>query len=160
MTLNKRKLKKLGESMCIGFSKEQVRIILDRFGVESWPNVWSEQDIAEQIRQIVYDHPRPAMPLPDFLDGRTSSYDDRDHVWDEMELLAYRLVDFLLCDRRKLRRLVMEAREKANDLSPLPYAIPYPLPADDVFDCTLDEHPAMVRYHQLFGNFLTKEDSY
>jgi len=49
MTLNKRKLKKLGESMWVCFTKEQERIILERFGTEPEPYVWTEQDIDVQI---------------------------------------------------------------------------------------------------------------
>jgi len=67
MTLNKRKLKKLGESMWIIFTEEQERIILERFSEEPWPYEWSDWDITMQIRQIIADHPRPPQPLPDFL---------------------------------------------------------------------------------------------
>ena len=67
MTLNKRKLKKLSESMWLFFTEEQEQIILERFGTEPGErHEWSEQDIIEQIRHIVRDHPRPAT-VPDFL---------------------------------------------------------------------------------------------
>ena len=67
MTLNKRKLEKLGESMWILFTDEQKQIILERFGTEPDDGYeWSEQDIIEQIRHIVRDHPRPVI-VPDFL---------------------------------------------------------------------------------------------
>jgi len=52
MTLTEKSLKKLGESMRIPFTKEQERIILDRFGTEPEPYEWTHQDIAEQIRKI------------------------------------------------------------------------------------------------------------
>jgi hypothetical protein len=52
MTINKKTLKKLSESMCIHFTKEQEQMILDRFGTEPFPYEWSEQDIAEQIRKL------------------------------------------------------------------------------------------------------------
>jgi hypothetical protein len=52
--------------MWIWFTKEQERIILERFGKEPLPYEWSEQDIAEQIRAIVHDHPRTGR-LPDFV---------------------------------------------------------------------------------------------
>ena len=53
MTLNKRKLKKMEESMWIRFTKEQERAILERFGTEPEPYDWSEQDIAVQIRNYL-----------------------------------------------------------------------------------------------------------
>ena len=67
MTLNRRKLKKWGDSMRIWFTKEQERLILEQFSEEPWPHEWSEQDIVKGIRQIVYENPRPPTPLPDFL---------------------------------------------------------------------------------------------
>lgn len=58
MTLNRRDLRKWENSAHILFTKEQERIILDRFGNEPDDgNVWSEQDIAENIRKICRDHP-------------------------------------------------------------------------------------------------------
>ena len=67
MTFTKRSLKKWGESMWVWFTPEQERIILERFGAEPEPNVWSEQDILEQIRHILIEHPSPQTYLPDFL---------------------------------------------------------------------------------------------
>ena len=67
MTLNKRELKKWGNSMWIWFTKEQERLILEQFSEEPFPYEWSEYDIVSGIRQIVFEHPRPAKPLPDFL---------------------------------------------------------------------------------------------
>lgn len=58
MTLNKRDLRKWERSAHILFTNEQERIILDRFGSEPDDgNVWSEPDIAENIRKIRRDHP-------------------------------------------------------------------------------------------------------
>jgi hypothetical protein len=53
MTLNKRKLKKLGESMWIHFTKGQEEAILEHFGTEPEPYEWSEEDIAIQIQNFV-----------------------------------------------------------------------------------------------------------
>ena len=53
MTLTKRELKKLGESMWVGFTQEQERVILDRFGTEPEPYEWSEQDIVVQIQNFL-----------------------------------------------------------------------------------------------------------
>jgi hypothetical protein len=52
MTLNKRKLKKLSDSMRVFITKEQKQLILERFSQEPWPYVWSEQDIIMQILKI------------------------------------------------------------------------------------------------------------
>jgi hypothetical protein len=49
MILNKRGLKKLGESLRVIVTKEQEYAILERFGEEPWPYDWSEQDIVIQI---------------------------------------------------------------------------------------------------------------
>lgn len=53
MTLTKRKLKKMVESMWAMFTDEQERLILERFNVEPWPYEWSEQDIATQIQNFL-----------------------------------------------------------------------------------------------------------
>jgi len=68
MTLNRRKLRAWEKSAHILFTKEQETIILERFGEEPGDGYeWSEQDIAEQIREILHDHPAPPPKLPDFL---------------------------------------------------------------------------------------------
>jgi len=53
VTLTKRELKKLGESMWVRITQEQECIILDRFGTEPEPYEWSEQDIAVQIQNFL-----------------------------------------------------------------------------------------------------------
>jgi hypothetical protein len=53
MTLTEKRLKKLGESMRVRFTKEQGRVILERFGTEPEPYEWSEQDIAVQIQNFI-----------------------------------------------------------------------------------------------------------
>jgi hypothetical protein len=45
--------------MRLSLANEQGQMILERFGAEPFPREWSEQDIAEQIRRIVSEHPRP-----------------------------------------------------------------------------------------------------
>ena len=52
MTINKKTLKKLSESMWLSLTNEQEQMILERFGTEPHPREWSEQDIAEQIRKL------------------------------------------------------------------------------------------------------------
>ena len=53
MTVNKRKLKKLTESMRILLTREQECIILQRFGEEPYPYEWTEQDIFIQLRNFL-----------------------------------------------------------------------------------------------------------
>lgn len=53
MTLTEKDLRKWEESAYILFTAEQKRIILDRFGKEPEPYVWSEQDIAVQIKNFL-----------------------------------------------------------------------------------------------------------
>ena len=53
MILNKRQLKKWGESMRVFISKEQERMILERFGEEPEPYEWTEQDIVVQIQNFL-----------------------------------------------------------------------------------------------------------
>ena len=53
MTLNKRELRKLCESMRISCSKIQERIIIARFSTEPWPYEWTEQDIVVQIQNYL-----------------------------------------------------------------------------------------------------------
>jgi len=67
MTLNKRALKKIGESMRVWFTEEQERIILELLGSEPEPHVWTEQDIFEQIRIVCRDHPRPKPNGPPWM---------------------------------------------------------------------------------------------
>lgn len=57
MILTKNDLTRLQESMHHWFSPLQRQRILELFGTEPEDNVWSEQDIAEQIRKIIRDNP-------------------------------------------------------------------------------------------------------
>jgi hypothetical protein len=53
MTLSKKELRNWAESARILFTPEQKQAILERFGSEPEPYVWSEQDIAVQIRNYL-----------------------------------------------------------------------------------------------------------
>ena len=53
MTLNKRKLRKLCESLRISCTRIQERIILGRFSTEPEPYEWTEQDIVVQIENYL-----------------------------------------------------------------------------------------------------------
>jgi hypothetical protein len=52
VTINKRKLRQIAQSLRIVISEEQEQIILERFGTEPWPHVWTEQDIFMQLLKI------------------------------------------------------------------------------------------------------------
>ena len=53
MTINKKDLQRWQESAFIIFTPEQKRLILETFGTEpDDEHVWSEQDIAENVRKI------------------------------------------------------------------------------------------------------------
>lgn len=67
MILTKRSLRKWEESMFTLLTAEQQRIILERFGSEPEPHVWSEQDIAEQIRKIILECPAPKRKDPPWI---------------------------------------------------------------------------------------------
>lgn len=53
MTVTKRSLRKMCESMWVRISTEQERAILERFGTEPESYEWSEQDIGVQIRNYL-----------------------------------------------------------------------------------------------------------
>jgi len=77
------------------------------------------------------------------------------------EYEIYELVDFLMNDVQRLCCLVMEAREQANIFAvKLKCAdLPYPMTAENVFDGSFDDHPAMTRYLELYGNLMARKYS-
>jgi len=54
MTINRRSLKNMMQSMRVLITKEQEQAILERFGTEPEPYEWSQQDIAVQIRNYLH----------------------------------------------------------------------------------------------------------
>ena len=66
------------------------------------------------------------------------------------EMRTYELIHALLADIRRLARLVMDTREEVNNLSP--GGIVYYMTAEDVFDGTYYDHPAMKRYFEIYGH--------
>ena len=68
------------------------------------------------------------------------------------ECEVFELVDFLYRELDRLRLLVASAREKANyiaalyERAPLPFFVIY----EDLWDGSFDDHPAMLRYLDLF----------
>ena len=78
---------------------------------------------------------------------------DLDFVLTMQELEIYQLVDFLVHDVRRLALLVMETRDQVNTLANKLKSVepPYPLTAENVWDASYDDHPAMLRYLELFG---------
>jgi len=74
MTINKRWLKKTCGSMWVSITKEQERLILERFGTEPEPYEWTDEDIYIQIRNLLWsgefvkavrDNSEHSYPLPD-----------------------------------------------------------------------------------------------
>ena len=68
LTLNKKLLAEWEESMRVILTKEQRRVILGRFGREPSPYVWSEQDIAEELRKYM-EHGIFVRPANDIVVG-------------------------------------------------------------------------------------------
>ena len=77
---------------------------------------------------------------------------DMDFILFYQECLFYELVDFLTDDLDRLRELLMKTREHANAIAVngMCEQIPYPMAAEDIWDGSFDDHPAMVRYIQLY----------
>jgi len=64
MTLTANSLRKWEESTLTQLTAQQRKMILDRFGAEPEPYEWTEQDIAEQIRKMIAEHPAPKPQVP------------------------------------------------------------------------------------------------
>jgi hypothetical protein len=59
MTLTEKDLREWEESMSVGSTAGQRRIILERFGIEPGAYERPEQDTAEQTDRICMEHPAP-----------------------------------------------------------------------------------------------------
>ena len=89
-------------------------------------------------------------------DSRYSMYLSECHDFNTalfiQECEVFELVDFLYRELDRLRLLVASAREKANyiaalyERAPLPFFVIY----EDLWDGSFDDHPAMLRYLDLF----------
>jgi len=79
---------------------------------------------------------------------------DIDSIIFNYECEIFDLVDFLMHDRDRLCLLVIDARSKANIFAVengyMPWDIPYQLISENLYDASYDDHPAMLRYHELF----------
>jgi hypothetical protein len=84
-----------------------------------------------------------------------TEHDDLDGILFIQECEIFALVDFLVQDVGRLCLLVMEARGQANVFASAMGCrmmdLPYFMTAEDVFDGSFDNHPAMRRYRDLFG---------
>ena len=67
----------------------------------------------------------------------------------QKEVEALHLVDALIKDVVRLQRMVIKTREKANRLSP-DREVSFS-PAEDVFNCTYHDLPAIKRYYEIYG---------
>jgi len=77
---------------------------------------------------------------------------DLDSIRDIQEQEVFELVDFLRHDVERLGHLVMEAREHANILAARQQGLdlPYLMTAENVWDASFDDHPATLRYLELY----------
>jgi hypothetical protein len=77
---------------------------------------------------------------------------DIDTIISGIEVSACEIIDFLMHDIERLGSLVMETREQVNNLSvELGHKyLPYPMTAEDVFDCSYYDNPVMRRYIEFY----------
>ena len=66
------------------------------------------------------------------------------------EMIPYDLIHVLLGDVRRLVYLVMETRSEVNVFAP--DGPVYDMLAENLFNGTYDDHPAIDRYIELFGD--------
>jgi len=64
MTLTADSLRQWEESTFTPLTSRQRQTILERFGTEPEHHEWTQQDIAEQIRNIITQYPAPATQEP------------------------------------------------------------------------------------------------
>jgi hypothetical protein len=89
-----------------------------------------------------------------YKNGRLLDDHDIAGILFMQEYEIYELVDFLIRDVQRLRCFVMEAREKANKFATKKLKsvfLPYLMTAEDVYDYSFNDHPAMIRYFELYG---------
>ena len=88
--------------------------------------------------------------MTDFSKGAKQRMDTKDYFANldnyDKECLIYELVDFLICDSNRLHELILEARQRANNLARGRGDLPYPYMAENIYDGAFDEHPAMKHY--------------
>jgi len=68
------------------------------------------------------------------------------------ECEIYALVDFLLRETNRLRSIALEARCQANALALWHKEKPYPDIGENAYNGCFDDHPAMLRYYELYGD--------
>jgi hypothetical protein len=76
---------------------------------------------------------------------------DFDGILFIQECEIFELVDFLLSETNRLRHLVLEARSEANYLALRHTTPPYPEIGENAYNACFDNHPAMLRYYELYG---------
>jgi len=79
-----------------------------------------------------------------------SQHYDLDSIMLHYECEIFEFVDFLMRDRDRLCRLVLDARSRANAFAVGYGVTPYLLTAENLYDASYDERPAMLRYLELF----------
>ena len=79
-----------------------------------------------------------------------SEYYDIDGVLLNQECEIYGLVHSLVRETHRLMDLVLEARRLANANAPRREGKPYPMIGEDLYNASFDDHPAMLRYYELY----------
>lgn len=77
----------------------------------------------------------------DFKEDRNTEYE------------AYELIDLLLRDIVRIQRMVVEAREEVNALSPVGGTTPYPTTTENIANGIYDDHRMMNRYIAAYGKY-------
>ena len=80
----------------------------------------------------------------------STEYYDLDSIMLHYEYEIFELVDFLMRDRDRLCQLVSDARSEVNAFAVRHGVLPYLLTAENLYDCSYDDHPAMLRYLELY----------
>ena len=75
---------------------------------------------------------------------------DIDSIVLNHECEIFDLVYFLMRDIDRLCQLVLDTRSQVNAFAVGHDDPPYPMTAENLYDASYDDHPAMLRYLKLF----------
>lgn len=90
---------------------------------------------------------RPMDPYERFL----AENSDVGDAMLSQEREIFELVHILVQETCRLHDLVLDARCKANALAIGRAEAPYPMLFENAYNACLDDHPAMLRYFELYG---------
>jgi len=89
--------------------------------------------------------------ISSLFEGMSEKYDS-DTIDAFMEELPYELIHKLLGEIDKLGEMVISVREEVNALAADSVQAPYPDIAGDIWDTSYNDHPAMRRYREIYGD--------